>query len=69
MKNKAIIFKVCTYGMKTLGFNDEVSQQKRTVRYVKLRIDSFYGKAGGLRHISFGGVLAPQGIDLPMTRE
>ena len=47
--------------MHTYGFSDQVSQQSRTVRFVKFRIESFYGEGGGLRHLSFGGTLAPQG--------
>ena len=47
--------------MPTIGLGDHVSQQERTVRFIKLRIDSYYGEGGGLRHLSFNGPLREQG--------
>ena len=55
--------------MHTFGFSDQISQQLKTVRFVKLRIESFYGEAGGLRHLSFGGTIAPQGINIKQEVE
>lgn len=51
------MFKVCSFGGYTIGFSDKVSQQARTVRFVKFRTETFYGKGGGLRHLSFKGLL------------
>ena len=44
-----------------MGFSDTVSQHAKTVRFVKLRIETFYGKGGGLRHLSFQGPPKKQG--------
>ena len=49
--------------MHKFGLSDQVSQQSRTVRFVKFTTETFYGEGGGLRHLSFDGVLAPQGND------
>ena len=47
--------------MHEFGFSDQVNQQDRTVRFVKLQVVSFYGKGGGLRYLSFDGPLKDQG--------
>ena len=47
--------------MHTFGFSDQVSQQAKTVRFVKLQIGTFYGEGGGLRHLSFTGPRRKQG--------
>ena len=48
--------------MHRFGFSDQISQQLRTVRFVKLIIQSFYGEGGGLRHLSFSGPRTKQGM-------
>ena len=53
-------FQDCNYGLQTFGFSDNVGQQKRTVRFIKLQIESFYGEGGGLRYLSFAGPFAKQ---------
>ena len=50
-----VCFKVCTFGGHNFGFSDQISQQARTVRFVKLQVLEFYGLGGGLRHLSFTG--------------
>lgn len=53
--------KTCTYGKHDFAFSDRVSQQDRTVQFVKLQMVSFYGDSGGLRFLSFDGTLKEQG--------
>ena len=52
----------CDYGLQTFGFSDNVPQQKRTVRFIKMRIESYYGEGGGLRYFSVAGPFAKPGI-------
>ena len=51
----------CIFGHKKIGFSDKISHQERLVRYVKLRIESYHGKGGGLRHFSLDGPIKPGG--------
>ena len=56
-----LTIKVCNFGLHKLGFGDHVSQQKRTVRFIKIQVESFYGEGGGLRQLSFAGSFAKEG--------
>ena len=51
----------CKFSLDTVGLSDHVSQQERTVRYIKFRVVSYYGEGGGLGHLSFNGPLRKQG--------
>ena len=46
---------MCAFGGHTFGFSDKISQQARTVRFVKVQVLEFYGLGGGLRYLSFTG--------------
>ena len=51
----------CNFGQQILGFSDQLSQQERTVRFVRFRVKSFFGDGGGLRQLVFNGELVKKG--------
>ena len=53
--------KACKFGSHTFGVSEQLSQQARTVRFVKFKVETFYGAAGGLRHMAFHGTPQKQG--------
>ena len=52
-----ILFKIqtCNSFDHEFGFSDQISQQEKAVRFIKLNIETFYGEGGGLRQLSFHG--------------
>ena len=44
--------------MQEFGFSDQLSQQEKTVRFVKLKVETYFGDGGGLRYLSFSGPLS-----------
>ena len=52
--------KDCKFDIRSFGISDQVSQHARTVRFIKFRVETFYGRGGGLGYLSFDGFLKKQ---------
>ena len=53
--------------MQEFGFSDQLSQQEKTVRFVKLKVETYFGDGGGLRYLSFSGPLSRKSMYLNLA--